>query len=143
MAVHFARLTIYFSLVTAVLLSLVYYFALPSFYGPQFKETFRACLFLFLGTIPFSLSIIIANLNSGIGFVRINLYGTLFTFLLGIVLDILLIPVYGIMGAALAKVVIYVAGLVFQLIVGGVLYKLRWLSLFSFPSFSKAGVERN
>lgn len=138
MAVHYARITIYFSLLTALLLSLVYYFALPSFYGPQFHETFRVCLVLFLGTIPFSLSILLANLNSGIGFIKFNLYGTLFTFLLGLVLDIILIPFYGMMGAAIAKVVIYVIGLGFQLIVGGVLYKLRWFSLFRFPSFSRS-----
>ena len=136
LATHYARITIYFSLFCALALALIFYFALPAFYGPQFLATYRICLLLFAGTIPFSLSILIANLNSGIGFVRVNLYGTIFIFILGFILDMLLIPTYGIMGAAVAKVIIYITSVAFHLIVGHVLYKLRWLSLLKFPSLT-------
>lgn len=135
LAMHYGSLSIYLSLFTALILSVVYYFALPVIYGAQFSKVFILCAVLFIGTIPFSLTIIIANLNSGIGFIRINLYATLFTFVLGFILDYLLIPVYGITGAAVAKITIYIAGLIFQVLVGGHLYKLPWKDLFKFPDF--------
>ena len=74
-----------------------------------------------------------------IGFIRINLYATIFSFVLGLLLDILLIPLYGITGAAIAKVVIYVIGLLFHIIVGHILYKLPWRQLFKFPDIRQAG----
>jgi O-antigen/teichoic acid export membrane protein len=93
LAIHYARITVYASLLTSIVLSVAYYFALPYFYGPPFHETFKVCLVLFAGTIPFSISIIIANLNSGIGFIRINLFATLLILVMGCVLDYALIPV--------------------------------------------------
>ena len=134
LALNYARLSFYASIFTAIALSIIYYFAIPYFYGPQFSNTFTLCVLLFIGVIPFSLSIIIANLNSGIGFVKINLYATVFTFVLGSILDFSLIPEYGIQGAAAAKVVVYILGLIFQMIAGYNLYKLPWQALFRFPA---------
>ncbi len=137
LALNYARLSIYVSFISAIVLSVIYYFALPYFYGPLFSSTFTLCLILFIGVIPFSLSIIIANLNSGIGFVKINLYATIFTFVLGGFLDFLLIPEYGMRGAAIAKAVIYISGLIFQIMAGTVLYKLPWKAMFGFPNWRK------
>ncbi len=142
LATQYARVTVWFAFLSAIGLSAVYYLALPRLYGPEFQNTFTLCIILFIGTIPFSLSIIIANLNSGIGFIRINLYATIFTFILGFILDIVLIPEYGIKGAAIAKMIIYVSGLIFQIIVGRVLYKLRWMEMFRFPSLKKSKTEK-
>jgi Na+-driven multidrug efflux pump len=116
-----------------VILLLIYYFALPLVYGSAFNRTFWLCAILFIGTIPFSLTIMIANLNSGIGFVRINLYATILIFLLGLLLDFLIIPVYGITGAAVVKAFVYIAGLVIQIIFGKRFYHLPWREMLRFP----------
>lgn len=134
---NYARISFYASIVTAIILSAIYYFAIPYFYGAQFYNTFILCLILFAGVIPFSLSIIIANLNSGIGFVRLNLYATIFTLVLCFILDFALIPLYGMQGAAIAKVVIYICGLLFQIVVGQIFYQLPWQSMFQFPKWKR------
>ena len=135
LAVKGARVTFYFSLLCAFLLAMACYFFLPRIYGAEFYKVFQLCLILFLGTVPFSLSIILANLNSGIGFVKLNLYATLFIFLLGLILDIIIIPRYGVFGAAYVKVIISISGLVFQIIIGKRLYNLPWMSIFRFLNF--------
>lgn len=132
LATKYGSLSFYFSFVSAALLSLIYYFALPRVYGHEFNETFSLCLILFLGTVPFALSIIIANLNSGIGFVKLNLYATVFICLLGLTLDFLVIPVYGPGGAAWVKVILSIAGLIFQIIFGKIFYNLPWTNFFQF-----------
>jgi stage V sporulation protein B len=133
LAVNYARLAFYGSLVCAAILLLVYYFALPLLYGPSFHETFRLCAILFIGTIPLSLSIIIANLNSGIGLVKLNLYATVFVFILGLVLDIIFIKLYGLTGAAMVKSFVYIAGLAFQIAYAKRFYKLSLWSLLRIP----------
>jgi O-antigen/teichoic acid export membrane protein len=137
LALHYGSLSIYFSLAAGIILTAIYYFALPILYGNQFSRVSFLCALLFIGAIPFSLSIIIANLNSGIGFIRINLYGTVFSFLLGLVLDFWLIPVYGVEGAATAKIIVYVSAVLFHIIAGHVLYKLPWAQLFRFPNLRR------
>ena len=133
MAVTYAQLSFYFSCITAFVLLVIYYFAIPAIYGAEFSDTFLLCAILFLGAIPFSLSIIIANLNTGIGFVKINLYATVFVFLVGLMLDVIVIPKYGMIGAAIVKAGVYNLGLVFQLIMARKLYNLQWTNLFKLP----------
>jgi O-antigen/teichoic acid export membrane protein len=136
LALKAGQITFYFSLICALLLAITSYYLLPIFYGPEFYKVYQLCLVLFMGTIPFSLSIILANLNSGIGFIRLNLYATIFCFLAGLVLDIVIIPAYGVFGAAYVKVIISVAGLLFQIFYAKKLYKLPWTSLFRFGDFN-------
>lgn len=136
-ALNYGRLCFYSSLLTTGLLSLIYYTAIPYFYGEAFRQSFTLCMILFAGVIPFSLSIILANLNSGIGFVRLNLYATVFTFVLGAVLDWFMIPSYGIIGAAWVKTGVYTAGLAFQFLAGHFYYQLPWASIFKFPNWQR------
>jgi O-antigen/teichoic acid export membrane protein len=136
LAIKYSRLCFYGTVVSAFILIIIYYFALPIVYGAEFAKTFRLCAILFAGTIPFSLSIMIANLNSGIGFVRINLYATFFVFLLGLVLDFFIIPFYGLTGAAIVKVVVYIAGFVFQIVFAKKFYNLPWRSMVKRPDLS-------
>jgi O-antigen/teichoic acid export membrane protein len=133
LAMNYSRLSFYGSIACALILLLIYYFALPLVYGSAFNRTFWLCAILFIGTIPFSLTIMIANLNSGIGFVRINLYATILIFLLGLLLDFLIIPVYGTTGAAVVKAFVYIAGLVIQIIFGKRFYHLPWREMLRFP----------
>jgi stage V sporulation protein B len=133
LAVNYARFSFYGSLFCAAILLLVYYFAIPLVYGGSFYETFSLCAILFIGTIPFSLSIIIANLNSGIGLIRLNLYATVFVFLLGLVLDLIFIRYYGLRGAAVVKSFVYIAGLAFQIAYAKRFYNLTVRSLLKLP----------
>lgn len=135
LSIRFGRVAIYLSLFTALLLIVIFYFAVPLLYGTQFNEAFKFCSLLFIGTVPFSIAIIIANLNSGIGFIRINLFATIFTFVLGFLLDFFLIPAHGLMGATLAKIIVYIAGMVFHVAVAHFLYKLPWTEFFKRPDF--------
>jgi stage V sporulation protein B len=135
LSIRYGRVAIYLSLLTALLLIIIFYFAVPLLYGTQFKEAFKLSTLLFIGTVPFSIAVIIANLNSGIGFIRINLFATIFTFVFGFILDFSLIPGYGLMGATVAKIIVYIAGMLFHVVVAHFLYKLPWTEFFKWPDF--------
>ena len=136
-ALNYARICLYGGIFTALVLSMIYYFAIPFFYGDQFYKAFTISLMLLVAVIPFSLTIIIANLNAGIGFVRINLYATIFILVMVSVLDYCLIPTYGMVGAAFAKIIVSFLGLIFQIIIGHKYYELPWKSMFFFPDFKR------
>jgi O-antigen/teichoic acid export membrane protein len=132
-AMDYASPIFYSSLLISILLFIAYYFLLPVVYGSDFTAALDLCLILFFGAIPFTLSIMIAALNSAIGFVRLNLYATLFAFFLGFTLDLLFIPLFGLIGAAWAKVIMYIGGLAYQMYLGKRFYNLVPGDLFRLP----------
>lgn len=60
-----------------------------------------------MGIVPFSITTILASYFGGTGMMRVNLLCSLIGFIICLLLDILLIPMYGNTGAALATIVSY------------------------------------
>lgn len=80
---------------------------IPSIYGSQFSEVPNYMLFLFIGAIPFAPISIISAYFAGINRYVPNLVICLIGVMVCVLLDILLIPKYGILGACIASSVSY------------------------------------
>ena len=81
---------------------------LPLLYGSDFAPSVTPLILLLLGSAPFALCIIQAGVLGGMNRVDVNLKASLVGLVATIVLDFLLIPRYGIHGAAAASAVSYI-----------------------------------
>ncbi len=93
-----------------------------SLYGVEFSESVLYFRYLLIGVVPFSITTVIASVLAGKGLVKLNLYTTIIGVVLTVVLDFLLIPVYGVFGACLASVISYISSTIFIIFV----YKQRF-----------------
>lgn len=82
-------------------------FLIPFFYGSDFQASVQPFLWLLPGILGISVSKIIASNLGGIGKPQFAAYTSIITLAATIVLDIILIPVYSIVGAAIASSVAY------------------------------------
>lgn len=101
------RIAIAMVLTAAIfLLATVGYF-IPLLYGIEFIKAADLLKVLLAGIVPFSITTILASYFAGIGKMRINLYCSMIGFAVSLGLDVVLIPLYGNMGAAIATVISY------------------------------------
>lgn len=102
---------IFFSayLVIFLLLSFTGFWLFTWIFGPSFNQMYSAFAALSPGIIALSLQSLLAAWFAGKNKVRYNVYGALVALLLIIVFDLLLIPKYGINGAAVASSIGYIA----------------------------------
>jgi O-antigen/teichoic acid export membrane protein len=77
-------------------------------FGPEFADAGAALLWLLPGISIFSVSNILANYLAGVGLVAKNIYSSIVSGLVTIVLDIILIPRMGINGASIATSISYI-----------------------------------
>lgn len=101
------RLLTSFGVVCAALLGIAGYFGIPLVFGESFRASVPALLFLIPGCVAFVTCNVIAGYFAGIGKPRLNLYASLAGIGVTVPLDILLIPKWGISGAAIASTISY------------------------------------
>lgn len=101
------RITISIILVVAAILAAGIDFFIPVLYGVEFSESAFLFKLLLLGIVPFCITTIIASYFAGKGVIKINLYCSLIGFAICLLFDIILIPKYGIRGAAIATIISY------------------------------------
>lgn len=82
-------------------------FALPFFFGTAFEPSIVVLILLLPGIFFLSAQILLSAYFAGKGLIRLNMYSMLAGTLLGILLYFILIPVYGIQGAAVASTLSY------------------------------------
>jgi O-antigen/teichoic acid export membrane protein len=75
---------------------------LPLYFGPEFEASVRPLLLLLPGTIGFALARPIFAIGQGKGDLRILILATGSAAVVNLVLNVLLIPTYGVIGAAIA-----------------------------------------
>lgn len=113
----------------AVLMASVFFYqlVLPA----DYQDGFYLLLLMLPGYFLFACSIPIAAYFSTKGLLRLNLYGSLLCLVLVVVLDLILIPLFGYWGAALGNLVAYSASALY------LIFSLRKNSLFSVVSLLK------
>lgn len=104
------RVSMLFSLVIGVILFLSAGFLIPFVYGKDFQLSVKPLLILIPGIISMTIFIILHGDLTGRGKAKITLYIFTLSLLLNIILNLFLIPLYGINGAALASTVSYSLG---------------------------------
>jgi O-antigen/teichoic acid export membrane protein len=127
------RQTVLASVVSAIVLAALARFLIPAFYGAEFAESIGPFLVLLPGVVMIALTRIIGNDLMGRGKPQHNSYAAAIAAVVTIVLDIVLIPRMGIIGAALASTIAYgVAALAM----------LRWFLQFSGATLSEVILPR-
>ena len=76
---------------------------------PAFQEVPSIIALLLLGIIPLSGALALSAYFAGIHKIHINLYGSCIGLMVSLLLNILLIPTYGIRGAAISSILSYVS----------------------------------
>ena len=99
--------------ITGYLLSI---YLVPILFGEEFRESVQCIGLLFIGVVPFCLSMAVSGYFAGTGRVRINLYSAILGFIVCMAADLLLIPSYGILGAAIASSISYISTVTFLLV---------------------------
>jgi len=102
-----ARIAIAIVLAASVFLFFTIDFIIPAFYGKEFTQSAFLFKILLFGIVPFSITTILSSYFGGTGQMRVNFAGSFLGFLVCLVLDLLLIPRYGIRGAAVATIFAY------------------------------------
>ncbi len=91
-------------------------YLVPILFGEEFRESVQCIGLLLLGVVPFCLSMAVSGYFAGTGRVRINLYSAILGFVVCLAADLLLIPGYGILGAAIASSISYLSTVTFLLV---------------------------
>ena len=91
---------------------LSFYLVVPLF-GNAFQASIQCIGILLIGIVPFCLSMPISGYFVASGRVRFNLFSAIIGFVICLIADILLIPQYGIQGAAYASVISYLSTVIF------------------------------
>lgn len=102
-----ARLSFWVSLMAGIFLSLLVIISLPLVYGQAFRSSVAPFLWLVPGVVAMGHTFVLASYIAGIGKPQINLFISLVGLLVTVTLDLLLIPHFHIVGAALASTVSY------------------------------------
>jgi O-antigen/teichoic acid export membrane protein len=89
---------------------------IPWFFGAAFSQSVTVFVYLLPGFLLFSYNILLAAWFAGKNKLYINLTGSAICFVLVFILDIWLIPVYGIEGAAIASCLAYAAAGIFSMV---------------------------
>jgi O-antigen/teichoic acid export membrane protein len=93
--------------ISGVIAIFIYPFFVKYFVGELYEASYRSFTYLLPGVVFFSINILITAKLSASGMVNINLWVSLICFIIVLILDIILIPLYGISGAAIASSIAY------------------------------------
>lgn len=129
------RVTNLFFLLVAVIAGSVSFWAIPFFAGASFAGSVIPFIYLLPGLLFFCFNIVFAAYFAGKGKLTINLAGSALCLLLVLAGDLLLIPRFGIKGAAIASTVAYTAA--------GIHHLLQFVRLKKIPLRSVLIISRN
>jgi O-antigen/teichoic acid export membrane protein len=112
-----SRVTLFVTLAGAIAAGAVAYFAIVLIFGARFSAAYVPFLLMLPGIVAGSAVRILSSEIAARGRPEINLYMGLSVVLVNIVLNLLLIPPYGINGAAVATSLAYISNLGIRLII--------------------------
>lgn len=102
------KIIFYGSIISSGILFLTSYLLIDIIYGIEFHESIISLGILLLGIAPFAPASIISSYLIGVDRFKINLYAVIFSLGLTLILDFMLIPEYGIIGASIATSIAFI-----------------------------------
>jgi O-antigen/teichoic acid export membrane protein len=111
------RLTLLVTAMVALLLAAIAYPLVLLLFGEEFRDAILPLLILLPGIVAGAASRILANDIAARGRPELNMYMSVFTVSFNVSGNILLIPMYGLLGAALATAMAYSLNLVLRLFI--------------------------
>jgi O-antigen/teichoic acid export membrane protein len=110
------RLVLSASVLGGVTMGVCGIWLVPAFYGAKFQDSVILLQLLLPGVVVFVVSTVLAAYIAALGKPQVNASGSLLGFVVTLVLDVLLIPRFGAVGAAIASSVSYTATTIFLVI---------------------------
>lgn len=124
------RVVLYITVVSSLLLSAVSYYLVSFLFGQEYIAAVIPILVLQPGIIALAVSRVIANDIAARGVPELNMYSSLLVIIVNIIGNIILIPILGLIGAALATSLAYTLNLMFRLVIYRYLTACRLASFF-------------
>lgn len=122
---QYLRFTFYITFLLGFMLTIVVYFFAEKIFGSQYKMIIYIIPILLVGIIPFSIAIIFGSFAAGINNNILNLFGSMISFIVVIILDFILIPKYQYWGAAIATMISYLTSTIFCVLIFWIKYKIN------------------
>jgi O-antigen/teichoic acid export membrane protein len=119
LAERVARLVLWSTLVMAIVTAVFAGPLLGLLYGAEFVGSASSLRVLLIGVVALGLSRVLANHIAASGFPSRNIFGSVVALAVSLTLDLLLIPRWGVMGAAVSSSVAYAAALAHRLRIFG------------------------
>jgi O-antigen/teichoic acid export membrane protein len=110
-----SRWTFAITLGAATLLAIIAHPLIDVLFGPGYHDAFRPLLILLPGIVAGSASKILANDLAARGRPELNMYTSWIVVIVNIIGNVVLIPIYGLAGAALATTIAYTLNLILRL----------------------------
>jgi len=111
-----ARLTFIITILISIVFVLLLPFIIHFLFGTEYSQAFYVVVLLLPGILAWTPSRILANDLAARGFAELNLKNSYWVFAINIVLSICLIPIWGLIGAAIATTIAYVMDLLLRLV---------------------------
>ncbi|MGZ3903049.1 MAG: oligosaccharide flippase family protein [Bacteroidia bacterium] len=102
-----SRIALFLVFAASIILFFTIDFFIPFFFGNKFSGSSHLFKILLTGIVPFSVTTILSSYFGGRGKMKINLYCSIIGFVFCLLFDLILIPVYGNTGAAIATGIAY------------------------------------
>ncbi len=116
---------------SCIVLSIIIYPLIILFYGLEYVNAVYVFYILVVGVFSKSCARILSVSMSAFGRPELNFYVSLVMILINVSLNLILIPEFGIYGAAIATTISYVVNLIVKLVISNVfVVPLKWASLF-------------
>ncbi|MBA4854112.1 polysaccharide biosynthesis C-terminal domain-containing protein [Emticicia sp. BO119] len=120
-----SRIILTVSFLIGCIIWIIAFFVLPTFFKNEFKSSIWILGILLPGICLFSINTIIASYFAGIGKPVYNLKIAVLALVFTLLFDILLIPTFGIIGAAIASTISYSISTIAVLLLLKVKYKIK------------------
>ncbi|MBO9470146.1 flippase [Endozoicomonas sp. G2_2] len=121
-----SRLTMWATLLASAVLAAASGPLTELLFGEEFRGAATALIVLLPGVVLISSGRVIANDLAARGMVGINMYLAILTLVVNVIGNILLIPIYGIVGAALATSIAYTSDFVVRLLLMHRISRVQW-----------------
>ena len=110
---------------------------IPIFYSSEFNGAINALKILIWTIVPYSLAMMLANVLVASRNQRVDMWTNIFGACANVVLNLILIPMYGVTGASIATLVSIILFIAFQVIyIRRKMFKLSLLSIILKPSIA-------
>ena len=126
------RVVFYVTLTGSVFLSMLSWIIVELFFGVAYVDAVIPLLVLQPGVVALAVSRLIANDIAARGKPDLNAYSSVIVVVVNIIANILLIPPFGLTGAALATSLAYVTNLIFRLVIYKMLTNCQLRGLWAF-----------
>lgn len=137
-----SRNTLFISFIGGLVLFLLSHWIIITLFGQEYSQSILPFLYLIPGVVIFSMGRILANDFIGRGYPEINTYIAMVVALSNFILNLWLIPLFGIKGAAIATTSSYILDVIMKSVVFSFKNKVPF-SEFIFIKFSDFSLYKN